>query len=80
MYSAIVFLPLIGAIIAGAISIFGAHERTQPGRRSMVTAIAPGRGPMAAESENGADDHGHGTTTNPPRPARVRRRSSPPAC
>src|ERR1700722_11178958 len=31
MYQAIVFLPLIGAILAGLISIFGAHARNPSG-------------------------------------------------
>ncbi|SDB12705.1 NADH-quinone oxidoreductase subunit L [Bauldia litoralis] len=57
MYSAIVFLPLIGAIIAGAISIYGAHGRTAPAAANGPGHRAPSRG--HAESENGADDHGH---------------------
>jgi NADH-quinone oxidoreductase subunit L len=31
MYQAIVFLPLLGAILAGLISIFGAHARNPSG-------------------------------------------------
>jgi NADH-quinone oxidoreductase subunit L len=45
MYQAIVFLPLLGAIIAGLISIFGAH----------------GRCPSGDTVEHHDDAHGHGT-------------------
>ena len=31
MYQAIVFLPLLGAILAGLIAIFGAHARNPSG-------------------------------------------------
>jgi NADH-quinone oxidoreductase subunit L len=52
MYQAIVFLPLIGAILAGAISIFGARARF------------PGANPMpdtdhGADADHGADDAAH---------------------
>ncbi|MCB1495666.1 MAG: NADH-quinone oxidoreductase subunit L [Bauldia sp.] len=56
MYSAIVFLPLLGAIIAGAISIFGAHERTRP---AVTNGHGHRRGRGHGEGENGADEHGH---------------------
>jgi NADH-quinone oxidoreductase subunit L len=46
MYQAIVFLPLLGAIIAGLISIFGAHARSASGDTV----------------EHHGDGHGHGTT------------------
>src|SRR4029077_10286039 len=45
MYQAIVFLPLLGAILAGLIALAGARARF------------PGKGP-AAGSENAATDHG----------------------
>src|SRR4051795_13010279 len=44
MYQAIVFLPLIGAILAGLISIFGAHARN----------------PSGDTVEHHGDAHGHG--------------------
>jgi NADH-quinone oxidoreductase subunit L len=44
MYQAIVFLPLLGAILAGLIAIFGAHARN----------------PSGDTVEHHADDHGHG--------------------
>ena len=44
MIQAIVFLPLIGALIAGAIAITGAHARN----------------PSGDEVEHHGDDHGHG--------------------
>src|SRR5436305_12851423 len=49
MIQAIVFLPLIGAIIAGLISIFGAHARN-PGGDTV---------------EHHADAHGHAATRHP---------------
>ncbi|MBV8576403.1 MAG: NADH-quinone oxidoreductase subunit L, partial [Acetobacteraceae bacterium] len=51
MYQAIVFLPLLGAIIAGLISVFGAHARCPGGD--------------TVEHHDDAHDHGaasHGTT------------------
>ena len=46
MVQAIVFLPLLGAILAGLISIFGAHARN----------------PSGDAVEHHGDGHGHGTT------------------
>jgi NADH-quinone oxidoreductase subunit L len=46
MYQAIVFLPLLGAILAGLIAIVGAH----------------GRNPSGDTVEHHDDAHGHGTT------------------
>jgi NADH-quinone oxidoreductase subunit L len=46
MIQAIVFLPLIGAVIAGLISVFGAHARN----------------PSGDTVEHHDDAHGHGTT------------------
>jgi NADH-quinone oxidoreductase subunit L len=48
MIQAIVFLPLIGAILAGLISIFGAHARN----------------PTGDTVEHHADDHGQGATAH----------------
>src|SRR5437868_1809169 len=45
MYQAIVFLPLLGAILAGIIALAGARARF------------PGKGPVAG-AENGTADHG----------------------
>ena len=44
MVQAIVFLPLLGAILAGLIAIFGAHARN----------------PSGDEVEHHDDGHGHG--------------------
>jgi NADH-quinone oxidoreductase subunit L len=60
MIQAIVFLPLIGAIIAGLISIFGAHARNPSG--DTVEHHDDGHGADAHASEahdEHADDHGH---------------------
>ena len=48
MIQAIVFLPLIGAILAGLISIFGAHARN----------------PSGDTVEHHGDAHGHGMPTH----------------
>ena len=42
MYQAIVFLPLLGAIVAGAIALFGARSRF-PGRGSAAARRATPR-------------------------------------
>src|SRR6201997_623408 len=59
MYQAIVFLPLLGAIIAGLISLFGAHARCPSG--DMVEHHDDGHGADAhaseAHDEHGADGH-----------------------
>jgi len=70
MYQAIVFLPLLGAILAGLISIFGAHARNPSGdtvehhgdgHRDSTTAIAEDAGVIHASTHepDGYDDHGH---------------------
>ena len=54
MYSAIVFLPLLGAIIAGAIALFGSYRAAMVG--------APADGSDAGHHDHAAhahDDHGH---------------------
>ena len=48
MIQAIVFLPLIGALIAGAVALFGAHARNPSGDE------------MDNTHGHGHDDHGHG--------------------
>ncbi len=48
MIQAIVFLPLIGALIAGAVALFGAHARNPSGDE------------MDHTHGHGHDDHGHG--------------------
>ncbi|MGB8174308.1 MAG: hypothetical protein WCF29_04755, partial [Pseudolabrys sp.] len=54
MYQAIVFLPLLGAILAGVIALVGARARF------------PGKGPVAG-AEDTAADHGphHGGPGGP---------------
>jgi NADH-quinone oxidoreductase subunit L len=56
MYQAIVFLPLLGAIIAGLISVFGAHGRCPSG--DTVDHHDDSHGTEAHASE-AHDDHGH---------------------
>jgi NADH-quinone oxidoreductase subunit L len=62
MVQAIVFLPLLGAILAGLIAIFGAHARNPSG--DMVEHHHDdGHGAhahaAAAHDDHGHDDHGH---------------------
>ena len=65
MIQAIVFLPLIGAILAGLIAIFGAHARNPSG--DAVEHHDDGHGHVAhahtqasdAHDDHGHDDHGH---------------------
>jgi NADH-quinone oxidoreductase subunit L len=61
MVQAIVFLPLLGAILAGLISIFGAHARNPGGDTVEHHDAAHGADAHAAEAhdENADDDHGH---------------------
>src|SRR6202049_2842783 len=56
MIQAIVFLPLIGAAIAGLISIFGAHARNPSGDTVGHHADAQGADAHASDAH---DDHGH---------------------
>src|SRR5213080_1442710 len=56
MVQAIVFLPLLGAILAGLIAIFGAHERNPSGDE--VRHDGHGHGDHAHD-DHGHDDHGH---------------------
>ena len=57
MIQAIVFLPLIGAILAGLISIFGAHARN-PGGDTVEHHDDHGHG-ADAHAADAHDDHGH---------------------
>lgn len=60
MYQAIVFLPLLGAILAGLISIFGAHARCPSGDTVDHHDDAHGDAhASAAHDDHGQDDHGH---------------------
>jgi NADH-quinone oxidoreductase subunit L len=71
MYQAIVFLPLIGAILAGLISIFGAHARNPSGdtvehhdenlHGGHVVLISEDAGVIHASHHepDAHDDHGH---------------------
>src|ERR1700686_2238860 len=60
MIQAIVFLPLIGAILAGLISIFGAHARNPSGDTVEHHDAAPGGDAHASHAhDEHAADHGH---------------------
>jgi NADH-quinone oxidoreductase subunit L len=60
MIQAIVFLPLIGAILAGVISIVGAHARHPSGDEVEHHDDAHGAGAHAAEAhDDHGGDHGH---------------------
>src|ERR1700743_1890582 len=65
MIQAIVFLPLIGAILAGLIAIFGAHARNPSGDTVDHHDDAHGADAHAvahddhAAGDHGHDDHGH---------------------
>ena len=61
MVQAIVFLPLLGAILAGLIAIFGAHARNPSGDTVEHHDDAHGAQAHAAvaHDDHAADDHGH---------------------
>src|SRR3984893_15606604 len=59
MIQAIVFLPLIGAIIAGLISIVGAHARNPSGDTVEHHDDAHGDAHASVAHDEHADDHGH---------------------
>jgi NADH-quinone oxidoreductase subunit L len=61
MVQAIVFLPLLGAILAGLISIFGAHARNPSGDMVEHHDDAHGAGAHASDAhdDHAHDDHGH---------------------
>jgi NADH-quinone oxidoreductase subunit L len=66
MIQAIVFLPLIGAILAGLIAVFGAHARNPSG--DTLEHHDDAHGADAHASDDHADDHGHDDhhVTEPP--------------
>jgi NADH-quinone oxidoreductase subunit L len=61
MIQAIVFLPLIGAVLAGLISIFGAHARNPSGDTVEHHDDAHGADAHASDAhdDHAHDDHGH---------------------
>jgi NADH-quinone oxidoreductase subunit L len=61
MVQAIVFLPLLGAILAGLIAIYGAHERNPSGDEVEHGDHGHGDHAHAAEAhdDHAHDDHGH---------------------
>jgi NADH-quinone oxidoreductase subunit L len=59
MIQAIVFLPLIGAVLAGLIAIFGAHARNPSGDVVEHHDDAHGHGAAPGHAATGHDDHGH---------------------
>jgi NADH-quinone oxidoreductase subunit L len=60
MIQAIVFLPLIGAILAGLIALFGAHARNPSGDTVEHHDDAHGADAHASDAHGDhADDHGH---------------------
>src|SRR6202035_1946845 len=68
MIQAIVFLLLIGAILAGLISIFGPHARDPSGDTGEHHHDAHGADANASDAhDDHADDHGHdGHAVEPP--------------
>src|SRR5580698_6282129 len=61
MIQAIVFLPLIGALLAGLISVFGAHARHPSGDTVEHHDDAHGADAHASDAhdDHAADGHGH---------------------
>jgi NADH:ubiquinone oxidoreductase subunit 5 (chain L)/Multisubunit Na+/H+ antiporter, MnhA subunit len=60
MIQAIVFLPLIGAVIAGLISIFGAHGRNPSGDTvEHHGEVHAGDAHASDAADHAVDDHGH---------------------
>src|SRR5580765_7293464 len=62
MVQAIVFLPLLGAILAGLIAIFGAHARNPSGdavEHHHDDAHGAHAHAADAHDDHGHDDHGH---------------------
>ena len=78
MIQAIVFLPLIGALLAGAIALYGAHQRN-PSGDEMDHAHGDhghhdhGHAPHDAHAHAAHDDHGH---DHPVEPAAVGSRAA----
>src|SRR5690349_20783622 len=70
MVQAIVFLPLLGAILAGLIAIFGAHARNPSGDEVEHHGDhGHGAHAHAAHDDHGHDDHGHDDHHGPTEPA-----------
>ena len=69
MIQAIVFLPLIGAILAGLISVFGAHARNPSGDTVAHHDDGHGHGIHASAAHHEHDDHGHDDHHAPEPPA-----------
>ena len=68
MIQAIVFLPLIGAILAGLIAIFGAHARNPSGdtvEHHGADAHASDVRVSEAHDDHAADGHGHDDAVEP---------------
>jgi NADH-quinone oxidoreductase subunit L len=76
MVQAIVFLPLLGAVLAGLIALFGAHGRNPSGDEvehhgdhghgAHASAAHDGHGHDAhGHDDHGHDDHGHGPVEPP---------------
>lgn len=59
MYQAIVFLPLLGAILAGLIAIFGAHARNPSGDTVEHHGDHGHAHASVAHDDHGHGDHGH---------------------
>jgi NADH-quinone oxidoreductase subunit L len=59
MVQAIVFLPLLGAILAGLIALFGAHARNPSGDTVEHHDDHGDAHASAAHDDHGHDDHGH---------------------
>ena len=71
MIQAIVFLPLLGAILAGLIAIFGAHARNPSGDEM---DHAHGHDDHHAHAAHAHDDHAHDDHSHGPvEPAAVER-------
>src|SRR5262249_4400965 len=77
MIQAIVFLPLLGAILAGLISVFGAHARNpsgdtvehhDEGHHASTTHVNKDAGVVHATGHepDAHDDHGHDDVAEPP--------------
>src|SRR5690242_2862734 len=60
MYSAIVFLPLIGAIVAGLITLFGARKAHPGGEATDHGHDHHGHAAHAHDHGHDHDDHDHG--------------------
>jgi NADH-quinone oxidoreductase subunit L len=65
MYQAIVFLPLLGAILAGVIALMGARSRCPGAEPSDDRSHAHGAAQIHTAHAADHDDHGHGPTEPP---------------